>query len=568
MEETAPHTILLIEDNPGDARLVAEYVNEWGRDEFHIQEVGSVAEAVPVIDADEADIIVLDLMLPDGEGLETLQRVHELAPRVPIVVLSHIDDEGEAVKAVRLGAQDFLVKQHLSGPLLIRSLRYALERRKLEERLYFLAHHDQLTELPNRKLFHDRLDHAIAWARRHRRQLALYVIDLDEFKMINDTHGHLVGDELLREVGRRLAGSLRATDRAGRLGGDEFVVFASDLSSREDAARVAEKILAVLSPPYRLAGLDHTVHASIGVALYPMDADDAQTLFERADAAMYAAKRTKNLSSSRWRFYQPQEHAAAREQAVFESELAEAFARKEFFLVYQPQIDLNSGRLLGVEALLRWRRGSEVVLPSFFMTTLDRSGLIIDVGEWVLRQACRDAAGWLALGLPAQKVAVNLSARQFRDPLLPERVADAIKSAALPGSCLELEIREAFLQQDGELSLHQLRRLNALGCRIAVDNFRGHSTSLRDLQRFPIHAIKLDKSLVQDGDGKAAAFVEAVISVAHVLKLHGVAEGVETEEQAARLRLATWDGAQGFAFGQPLEAGALAAFLGASAKAQ
>lgn len=558
MSEKAPHTILLIEDNPGDARLVMEYVREYGRDEFTIEHVASVAEAVPAIDADEADIIVLDLMLPDGEGLDTLQRVHELAPRVPIVVLSHLDDEREAVKAVRLGAQDFLVKQHLSGPLLVRSLRYALERRKLEERLHYLAHHDALTGLANRKLFHDRLDQAIAWARRHRRLLALFVIDLDGFKAINDTHGHAVGDELLREVARRLRASLRATDQAGRLGGDEFVVFASDLAARADACRVADKLLLALSPPYHLGGKPYEVAASIGVALYPEDADDAQMLFEHADAAMYAAKRTEGGG---WRFFAPAEHAAAKDWAVMASRLQAALAQGDFFLVYQPQVDLNSGRMIGVEALLRLREGGEVRLPAFFMPALERSGLIIPVGEWALRQACRDAASWLAQSLPIEKVAVNLSARQFRDPLLPERVGEALDAARLPAPCLELEIREEYLHEDKEHAAQQLRRLNALGCRIAVDNFRGRLTSLRDLQRFPIHAIKLDKSLVQDGDGKTAAFVEAVISVAHILKLRGLAEGVETADQATRLRASAWDGAQGFAFGQPLDAAALAAHL-------
>lgn len=567
MDDAAPHTILLIEDNPGDARLVREYVRECGREAFRIEHVASVAEAVPILDANEADIIVLDLMLPDGEGLETLQRVHELAPRVPIVVLSHLDDEREAVRAVRLGAQDFLVKQHLSGPLLVRSLRYALERRKLEERLHFLAHHDALTELPNRKLFHDRLDQAIAWARRHRRLLALIVIDLDEFKEINDRHGHAVGDELLREVGQRLSNVLRATDQAGRLGGDEFVVFAGDLASREDAARMLDRLVAALTPPYRLAGASHEVRASIGVALYPEDADDAQTLFEHADAAMYAAKRVKD-GASRWRFYRSAEHAASQMRAAQEAELAAALARGDFFLVYQPQVDLNSGRVLGVEALMRLHRGEEVLLPAAFMPTLERSGLIVEVGEWVLKTATRDAAAWRARGLPIYKVAVNLSARQFRDPLLPERVGGALADARLPGQALELELREDYLREDEELALQQLRRLSALGCRIAVDNFRGRALSLRDLQRFPIHAIKLDKSLIQDDASKTAAFVEAVIHVAHILKLHGLAEGVETPAQAERLRHAAWDGAQGFAFGQPLEAQALAEFLAASGQLQ
>ncbi|MCX7898281.1 MAG: EAL domain-containing protein [Rhodocyclaceae bacterium] len=560
MNESAPHTILLIEDNPGDARLVAEYLRECGREAFRLTHVTSVADAVPLIDANEADIIVLDLMLPDGEGLETLQRVHELAPRVPIVVLSHLDDEREAVKAVRLGAQDFLVKQHLSPPLFVRSLHYALERRKLEERLFYLAHHDVLTELANRKLFHDRLEQAIAWARRHRRLLALFVIDLDDFKAINDTFGHAAGDELLREVGVRLKTTLRATDQAGRLGGDEFVVYAGDLHTRADAQRVAEKLVAALSPPYRVGGKARQIQASIGVALYPEDADEPQLLFERADAAMYAAKRNDG-ADIHWRFFRAEEHVPSDEEAACEARLATALARGDFFLVYQPQVDLNSGRLIGVEALLRLRQDGEVVMPAVFMPALERTGLIIQVGEWALKQACREAASWMAQGLPAMKVAVNVSGRQFRDPLLPERVFEALKEAQLPGHWLELEIREESLHADEALALQQLRRLNAMGCRIAIDNFRGTRTSLRDLQRFPIHSIKIDKSLVQDGDGKTTAFVEAVISVAHVLKLRSLAEGVETADQAQRLRQGAWDGAQGFAFGQPLDAAALAAFL-------
>ncbi|WP_126443919.1 putative bifunctional diguanylate cyclase/phosphodiesterase [Sulfuricystis multivorans] len=548
------HRILLIEDNPGDVRLVRELVREYGRDEFAVCEAGSLAAAIPLLSDEDIDIVVLDLNLPDGQGLATLEQMRELAPRVPVVVLSHLDDEREAVRAVRLGAQDFIVKQHLSGPTFLRALRYALERRQLEERLFHLAHRDPLTDLPNRRLFHDRFEHALAWARRHRQQLAFFFVDLDGFKNINDTLGHAAGDELLRETARRLTGLLRETDCVGRFGGDEFVIYAGELNGRADAEAIVAKLVETLSAPFASGGANRPIRASIGIALYPDDADDAETLIERADAAMYCAK-TARGRAVRWCFYEARHDVARGEEERLAARLDEAWRRGEFRLVYQPQVDLASGRVIGVEALLRWQNEAGLQLPAVFMYALEKSGLIVSVGEWVIREACQAAAGWQQAAGQSVKVAVNLSPRQFRDPLLPDRIDEALRRSGLPARLLELEIGERSLREDEQHALAMLRRISLLGCRIALDNFRGEMMTLRDLQRFPIHALKLDRSIVADvGAEKGIAVAQAVISIAHVLKLRGVAEGVETTEQAQQLRAHAWDDAQGFVFGGPVPA--------------
>lgn len=556
-------SILLIEDNPGDQRLVREMLDECGHGQFRLLLADQIMTAMPVLDREKVDLILLDLRLPDGDGLGSLEKIAALATGIPVVVLSEADDEAMAVKAVRQGAQDFLVKQHISGPLLIRSLRYALERRQLEEQLYHLAHHDALTGLANRKLFYERLTRALASARRHQRILALMLLDLNGFKQINDSHGHHVGDELLRQVAGRLGACLRETDCAARLGGDEFIVFVSDLGDAQDAGRVARKVLGALASPYRIDGCDHVVHTSLGIAIHPSDGDDIDVLVKRADAAMYMAK-ANGREASRFRFYSRSLDEAAGERMALEEALRQAMANGEFVLNYQPQVDLHSGRVIGVEALLRWRRGGELVTAARFMPALEESGLIVPVGEWVIGEVCRQAVAWRQAGLAPIKLAVNVSPRQFRDPRLADRIARIVRDSGLEPHWLELELSEESLHEDEELALDRLWRLDAVGVRLAIDNYRGHSASLRDLQRFPIHAIKLDRSIVQEmtTNPENAAIVRAVISVAHVFKMKGVAEGVETAAQADLLRSHACDDAQGYAFGKPLAAEAISQMLG------
>ncbi len=561
--EDIPVNILLVEDNAADLRLVKEMLEECGCGKFQLLHAGEIAGAVPILDEERVDILLLDLTLPDGSGLDTLIKMHALANGVPIVVLSQAEDEALAVKAVRLGAQDFLVKSHISGPLLTRSLRYAMERRRIEEQLHKLAHYDTLTGLPNRKLFYERLSRALASARRHGLPLALMLLDVNDFKRVNDGLGHHAGDQLLKEIGARLSACLRSTDCVARLGGDEFVIYAADLPDSRQAVRIARKLLNALVPPYDLDGQPTTVHASLGIALHPYDADDMEVLVKNADAAMYLAK-SEGRSQSRCRFFSRDMNAATSERAQLENALQAALERDEFAVNYQPQVDLRSGRLIGMEALLRWQRpdGAQVQADQF-LPTLEESGLILSVGEWVLATACRQNKAWQAGGFPALTVAVNISPRQFRDKGLVDKVACALRDSGLDPQLLELELKEDSLREDEEAALDTLGRLNALGVRLALDNYGAGSTSLRYLKRFPIHAVKIDRSIVRDitSNPADAALVQAVIAVAHVFKMKGIAEGVETRSQAEFLRQQACDDAQGYAFGRPLSAEAFSEFL-------
>lgn len=563
MGSSATLTILLIEDNLGDYRLVREMLDESTGGRFILLHATQVSAAIPLLESEPIDVILLDLTLPDGSGLDTLIKVHALAPEVPIVVLSHAEDESMAVKAVRMGAQDFLVKSHISGLMLARSLRYALERRQLEEQLHRLAHHDALTDLPNRKLFYDRLANAVANARRHQRSMALMLLDLNDFKQVNDNYGHQVGDELLRETARRLDSALRATDCVARLGGDEFIIYISDLADLQHVAHVAQKILDSLAEPHVAGGRQFPIHCSLGIALHPDDGDDMETLVRHADTAMYAAK-AQGGGGSRYRFYARELDAATTQRAELEKALRQAFAERQFVVNYQPQVDLHSGRMVGVEALLRWQKADgTLAMPVDFMPMLEESGLIVDVGEWVMATACAQVVAWHhAAGYPL-KVAINLSPRQFRDSHLVERVSRALANSGLSPELLELELSEHCIKDDEQLALDILRRLNGLGVRLALDNYRGRVMSLRDLKRFPVHSIKLDRAIVRDitESPEDAAIAQAVISVAHVLKMKGIAEGVETQGQIDLLRQQSCDDAQGYMFARPLSADDFAALL-------
>lgn len=563
MNNHDPLVILLIEDNPGDTRLVKEMLDEGATDAFELLHADQIGTAIPLLELESVDIILLDLGLPDGNGLDTLIKVHALAPEVPIVVLSQTEDESLAVKAVRIGAQDFLVKAHITSQQLTRSVRYAMERRQLQEHLHKLAHHDALTGLPNRKLFYDRLARAVSSARRHQRPLALMLLDMDDFKQVNDTHGHHVGDELLRQVADRLSACLRTTDCVARLGGDEFIIYVADLADVQDAARVAQKILDALSVPYSIEGHYFHSHSSLGIALHPEDGDDMEVLVRHADAAMYSAKQ-QGGNSSRFRFYSREIDKATEERNELHDALKLAFERNEFKVNYQPQVDLHSGRMIGVEALVRWQRSDgQIVMPAQFMPALEETGLIVQVGGWVMETACLQAKTWQTMAGGALKVGVNMSPRQFRDSQLVDRVTEALTNSGLPPHLLELELSEESLRDDEQLARDTLHRLNGLGIRLALDNYRGRTLSLRDLKRFPIHSVKLDKAIVRDmtENPEDAAIAQAVISVAHVFKMKGVAEGVETRGQADMLREQSCDDAQGYMFAKPLSADAFTQLL-------
>ncbi len=428
------------------------------------------------------------------------------------------------------------------------------ERKRAEARLMQLANFDTLTGLPNRALFHDRLAHALAKAHRSKKLVALLFLDLDRFKIINDSLGHYAGDELLKSVAERLQKNAREDDTVARLGGDEFTVILEGITYNEDATIVARKILEVMGQPFYLDGHEVFVTTSMGIAIYPLDGDNSDDLLKNADTAMY---RAKEQGRNGYRFYTADMNAKAVEQLIMESSMRHALERNEFEVYYQPQIDVHSRELTGFEALLRWRHPDLGLLyPSQFLRLAEDNGLIVVIGEWVLHHVCAQAAEWQRTGLPPVRVAVNLSGRQFRQENLVESVACALRESSLSPHLLELEITENFLLDNIQSAVITLNRLHDLNVQLAMDDFGTGYSSLSYLKRFPLNSLKIDQSFVRDisTDPDDAAIAEAIIALAKTLRLRVMAEGVETEEQLYFLRSRGCDQAQGFLISEALPA--------------
>jgi diguanylate cyclase (GGDEF)-like protein len=403
--------------------------------------------------------------------------------------------------------------------------------------------------------------HALAQARRQGSRVALLFIDLDRFKTVNDSLGHHAGDRLLQAVAERLRQCIRSGDTVMRQGGDEFIIILSDIASPQDAANVAEKIRHEMSTPYVVEGMELISSASIGISLYPDDAGDVNTLLKNSDAAMY---RAKAHGRNTYRFFTADMNVGALERLSMENSLRAALDRRQLHLDYQPQVDLATGRVIGVEALMRWEHPDlGAISPAKFIPLAEESGLIVPLGEWGLFEACRQARAWQQAGLPPIPVAINLSAIQFRQPKLPEMVAKALREAELSAQYLELELTESVLMQQAEAGMASVQSLWGLGLRLCIDDFGTGYSSLSYLRRFPIHRLKIDVSFMRDitTDAGAAAITSAIIAMGKSLKLRVLAEGVETQEQLALLQAQGCDEIQGYYFCRPLPADELAKLL-------
>ena len=429
------------------------------------------------------------------------------------------------------------------------------------DQMNYTAHHDALTDLPNRILLQDRLGQAIEAARRQERPLAVMFLDLDRFKYINDSLGHAVGDQLLQSVARRLKDGLRHSDTISRQGGDEFVVLLPNIERAEDAALSADKILAALTLPHHIGEHELHIGVSIGISIYPGDGQDTETLLKNADTAMYHAKEN---GRNTYEFFEQEMHARSVRRQSIEAGLRRALERQEFVLHYQPVVHLLSGATVGVEALIRWRHPERgLLLPDEFVPIAEECGLILPIGRWVLREACNQAQAWIRAGFPPITVAINTSAFEFRGKDFIENIRAILAETALAPHLLELEMTETVLMSDAASSNSVLHALVDMGIKLAIDDFGTGYSSLSYLRQYPVDALKIDQSFVGQMIGSAdnASIVSAIIGLSTNLKKRTVAEGIETAEQVALLLTLHCDEGQGYYFSHPLAADEFAAHL-------
>ncbi len=684
MRPKSLETVLLVEDNRGDARLLREMLS--GRDSQHniaLTHVGCMSDAEIHLLERTTDVILLDLGLPDAQGLGAVRRAHAAAPRVPLVVLTGLEDDSLALQALQEGAQDYLVKGQIEAPGLLRALRYAVERKVMEEALFvekeralvtlscigdavictdvsgritFLnvvaerltgwsfqeaagrpmaevcrildgrsrgptliptgtppsqgeterpvtnsclvrrdglevpvedsvasirnregysigtvvvfrdvsaaramslemtrsAEHDFLTGLPNRTLLNDRISQGVAVARRRKKKLAVLFLDLDGFKHINDSLGHQIGDKVIQSIARRLVDCARCSDTVSRQGGDEFIVLLSEIQQAEDAAIAARRMLEMVTEAHSIDGHDLHVTTSIGIGVYPDDGEDAETLIKNADTAMYQAKENGRHG---YQFFRAAMNDRAVERQSLEEGLRRALERHEFALHYQPKINFTTGAITGAEALLRWMHPTRGwVSPAQFIPVAEDCGVILSIGNWVLRQACDQAQAWLDAGLPPTTMAVNVSAKEFRHENFLQGLAAILRETGLDPRALELELTESVLMKHAESAASILHAVRERGVQVAIDDFGTGYSSLSYLQKFPVDALKIDQSFVGRiaTASDDASIVTAVISMARSLKLRVVAEGVETLEQTEFLKARLCDEAQGYYFSRPV----------------
>ena len=692
-----PQAVLLIHGEGAKAKIVQDALLESHDGFFTVEWVESCSEGLRRLRKDgKAPIaaVLVNLFLPDSQGLETFDRLFKTSPDVPVLVLSSLGHEDTAKQAVQRGAQDYLLEDHLDSYLLPKALRNMLERasnaealfrekeraqvtlnsigdavvstdvagivtflnpvaeamtgwaaaeavglpfdevfqiidvkdrrravnpmksviqenksanlaagsvlirrngiesaiedsaapihdrrgrvtgavmvfhdvtkaRAMSQKMSHLAQHDYLTDLPNRLMLNDRLSQAISLARRHHQQLAVLFVDVDRFKHVNDSLGHVIGDKLLLSIAGRLVASVRSSDTVSRQGGDEFVVLLASVAHAEDAALTAQKILTLLSMPHRVEEHDLQITLSVGIGIYPDDGRDAETLVKSADIAMLSAK---DNGRNNYQFFKPSMNEHALERQSLESGLRHALDKREFVLHYQPKLDLATETLTGAEALIRWlqpKRG--IVFPKDFIPIAEQCGYILPIGRWALREACSQRRKWLDENLAPIPVAVNISAVELRSKNFVEHVRAILEETGLESRYLEFELTETALMQDPQSTIAVLRALKDMGIRLTLDDFGTGYSSLTYLKRFPIDALKIDKSFVQGlcTDSDDSKLVSAVINLGRSFHLQVIAEGVETRAQFIALQAQRCAEGQGYYFQMPIAADEFAKLLGA-----
>ena len=684
--------VLIITADAGDINTLREALGQAHDGPFLIEAATSLAHGIARLRQGDIDVVLVDLALPDSQGIATFDRLFAAAPQTPIMTLSAPDDEALSIQAVQHGSQGYFSKGHFSGHLVSQSLRNIIQRKAVEAKLYgekiraeitlnsisdaviatylrgnidylnaaaekltgwrreeaqglpidtvmqlinfrthehgrnpiewvlqddepmgmtcdtvlikrdgsqiqvedsaapihdsngrikgavivfhdvtaahamtlkmtHLAQHDFLTNLPNRGLLEDRIAQAILLAQRNGTKLALFFLDLDNFKLINDSLGHEVGDMLLKSVAARLCNCVRSSDTVSRQGGDEFVLLLAEGMHAENAALTADKIIAVLAAPHAIAQHELHITPSIGISVYPTDANDATTLMKNADTAMYHAK---EKGRNNYQFFKDEMNTQAVERQLIEGGLRHALARSEFILHYQPLVNLANGKITGAEALLRWIHPEwGLIMPERFVGIAEDCGLIVPIGLWVLREACEQAMRWKSAGLNLGLIAVNVSALEFLHSGFVETVRKILDDTGLAPVELQLEITERVLMRDAASSAAVLQLLKKMGVQLAVDDFGTGYSSLSYLTQFPIDVLKIDQSFMHEIESSSSngIVVSAVIAMGNSLKQRVVAEGIEKLGQLAFLMDRQCEEGQGYIFSRPLPPFQFAALL-------
>ncbi|MDQ3742810.1 MAG: EAL domain-containing protein [Acidobacteriota bacterium] len=557
--------ILIVDDERQIRWLLSNLLSE----QHECAEADSAEKALELIGREKFDLVLSDITMDGITGLEMIPRVLELAPDAVVIMVSAESNIESAIEAMRAGAFDYVTKPFDFRQVEV-AVRRGLEHRALldakrryerdleelvqrrTEELNHAVSHDGVTSLPNRVLFNDRLGQAVSAATKGGQTLAVMLLDLDRLKAVNESLGYAAGDRLLRVVAERVRGCLGGDETVARFGGDELSLLTNPVRGAAEVAAMAGSILEALGRPVELDGHEVYVTASVGVALFPHDGDDAEALLSRAAAAMYTAR---GQGGNCFRFYSADMEAEALKRLSLECDLRRALERGEIILHYQPQVEMATGRVVGAEALVRWQHPRQgLIPPAEFIPLAEATGLIVPIGEWVLRAAIRQCGVWQEGGLAPLRVAVNLSARQFQQPDLVEMVRGSLAEAGFEPGRLELEITESSVVSDRDVAVAALRELRAMGVRVAIDDFGTGHSSLSHLKHLPVDTLKIDRSFIRDmaADPNDEDIVGAVVKLGHSLGLNVTAEGVEEEAQSSLLGALGCDEAQGYLFGRAL----------------
>lgn len=560
LRAAGPRLLVVHADADGAARirrslLASEIVPS------EIRHAARLEEALRRLEETEFDGVLLDLDVAGEQGTEAVLSIRSVAPAVPIVCIGGRLGTAGAEEALRSGAQEFVPDGSLDGPLLARSLRYAIEQDRSERFIHRLTYHDLLTGLPNRTFLDDLLVRALDRARTRDTLVAVLYVDVDRLRSINRSLGHSAGDTLLTAVAERLRDDAKSVETVARVGADEFALLVTDQTTVEGVTLVARNVLGSLSEPFRIGGEELFVSASVGIALWPGGGEDPDALLRNSDVAM---RRAKRQGPDSFEFYAPSMAEQDPESLRMSSALRHAIDRNEILLHYQPQMDARAGTIIGFEALMRWRHPSwGMVPPVRFIPLAEETGLIVGLGEWALRQACGEFESWRRQGIHAGSVAVNVSAIQLTDPAFPDRVRQILRETGLPPELLEIEITESAMIHNEESAAGTLQDLRSRGVRVSLDDFGTGYGSLAALKRFPIDALKIDRTFIADllRNDDDAAIVAGIITIARGMGQRVIAEGVETREQVALLLAKDCTLMQGNYFSTPIPSERIAPFI-------